>query len=239
MSSFTTYTDNNLINAILRGTTFPLPANIYLALFTTMPTMPAGTGAIEPSTGGYARQAVGLTNFPAASGGSSQNGTTVSFAQATSPGYTNPVLGWGLYDAVTAGNLLLANTLQGTNDVWTLTLGTQTSGTFTMTVNSNATAVASWTLPFNPTAAEILEYLESIAAVGAGNVTVTGTGPWTITFVGAMGAQSVTMAGTFTGLSTPANASLTHTTTGSSGSFSVPTGGTVTFNANSLTISCQ
>lgn len=240
-ASFTTYTDNNLINAITRGTAFPLPANLYLALFTTMPTMPAGTGGVEPSTGGYARANVGLTNFAAASGGSSSTANAVSFAAATSPGYTNPVVGFGLFDASSGGNLLVANVLKGTNEVQTITVsGSPTGGSFTVVFGGNTSPP----IPYNGTAAMVEELLESMPSIGDGNVSVTG-GPLpgtalTVTFTGALqyAGQALFTLGTnsLTGGTSPAPA-FAETTPGSTGSFSVPTNGTVTFNAGSITVS--
>lgn len=241
-ASFTTYTDNNLINAVFRGTTFPLPANLYLALFTAMPTMPAGTGGTECSGGSYARANVGLTNFAAASGGSSQNGSSISFTQATSPGF-GTVVGFGFYDASTAGNLLAAQTLQGTNEVQSMSVtGTPTGGTFTCVFGANTSPL----IPYNATAAMVEELLESMPSIGEGNVSVTG-GPLpgsalTVTFVGSLGSssQAVFTLGTnsLTGGSSPAPA-FSQTTAGSTGNLVVGTGATVTFNASSLTASMQ
>src|SRR6185312_3274972 len=132
MANLSYYASNNFLNAMLRGTAFPLPSNIYLGLFTTPISSPAGTGGTECSGGSYARQPCTLTNFAAASNGATSNGSTITFTQATSPGW-GTVQGWGLYDALTVGNLLLYGTLVGTNDVQTVsTTGQLTAGTYTL-----------------------------------------------------------------------------------------------------------
>lgn len=105
--------------------------------------------------------------------------------------------------------------LWGANAVYTVTLGTQSSGTFTLTVGANTTAG----LAFNATSAAVQAALTGLASVGAGNATVTGNngGPYTVTFVGARGAQPVTLTGSGAALTTPGNFSITAPTAGSAG----------------------
>jgi hypothetical protein len=105
--------------------------------------------------------------------------------------------------------------LWGANAVYTVTLGTQSSGTFTLTVGANTTAG----IAFNATAAAVQAALTGLASVGAGNATVTGNngGPYTVTFVLAKGAQAVTLTGSGAALTTPGNFSVTSVTTGSAG----------------------
>lgn len=96
----------------LKGTAYPaVPTTLYVALLTTNPTTNSGTGLVECSDTGYARQPI-----TAASGWSAislnadnvhdqiSNGAALTFP-AASAGYT--VVGVALYDAVTAGNLLM------------------------------------------------------------------------------------------------------------------------------------
>src|SRR5215470_2170817 len=103
-----TYTQANRIN-YLRGTAYPaVPANFYVALFTTTPTN-AGTGGTEVSGTGYARQAVpGSTAGWAAASGTNptqtSNAAIVNFGTAGSAWGT--VVGFAIYDAVTGGNLI-------------------------------------------------------------------------------------------------------------------------------------
>jgi hypothetical protein len=74
----------------------------YIALYTVAPSdSAAGT---EVSGSSYARQSAPSATWPTPSAGSVANTTAVLFPAVTGSGYT--VLGAGLCDAVSAGNLL-------------------------------------------------------------------------------------------------------------------------------------
>lgn len=97
-----------------------MPATLYVALFTTTPTMPAGTGGVEVAGGAYARQAIafGVAGTGPAVG---NNTALVTFPTATAAWGT--IVGAGLYDAATGGNLIDAGALTvsktiGTGDVF-------------------------------------------------------------------------------------------------------------------------
>ena len=94
------YLEDALLNHVLRNTAYVSPITIYVALFTTLPS-DDGTGGVEVSGGSYARQTV---TFAAPSGGQVANSGAVTFPVATAGWGT--VVGMGLYDAVTGGNLL-------------------------------------------------------------------------------------------------------------------------------------
>lgn len=102
--NLTTYFKNQIINHFLRNQAYTPPATVYLGLFTTAPTV-AG-GGTEVSTGAYARQALA---FDAPVGGVSQNTVDIVFP--------TPTADWGtithgaLFDAATAGNMLLFGSL--------------------------------------------------------------------------------------------------------------------------------
>lgn len=106
MSAFpSAYLDDLVLDKILRNTNFTSPANLYLGLFTTNPTA-AGTGT-EVTGGSYARQAV---TFGASSSGTISNNALISFTglpTATIPYY-------GVYDALTSGNLIIYGALPAT-----------------------------------------------------------------------------------------------------------------------------
>lgn len=242
MANFSYYTTDNCLNAALRGTAFPLPTNVYLALFTTAIASPAGTGGVECAGGSYARQPCTLANFGIASNGSTSNGSVITMTTATSPGWGTAV-GWGLYDAVTAGNLLLYGNLVGTNDVQTISTSAQlTAGTYMLNPNGQTTIA----INYNDTAAQILEKLE--LAAGAGNFTVSFSGnrfdqasPGTlvITFTGGLQWASQTlMTITPTGI-TGGTLSIAHTTAGSSGDITVSTGATVSVAIGNFTVQMQ
>lgn len=99
MSKISNYLENQLINHVLRNTSYSSPTTVYLALYTTNPT-DADTGT-EVSGGSYARQAV---TFGAPSNGVSSNSSTITFPVAT--GNWGDIAFVGIRDALTGGNLL-------------------------------------------------------------------------------------------------------------------------------------
>lgn len=116
MAALSDYLENALVNHIFRNTDFTRPANIYVALFTAAPS-DAG-GGTEVSGGSYARQAVptgASSEWNAASGGVTANTNTITFPTATANWGT--VVAVGLFDAVTAGNLLFHASLAANKTV--------------------------------------------------------------------------------------------------------------------------
>lgn len=112
MSSFSNYTEGNIIETTLRGAAFPVPAAVYVALFTADPT-DANVTANEVQTSAlpaYARQdaAAGAaisTGWTANSNGVSTNAKVVTYPANNGAGSVT-VTHLGLYDAATGGNLL-------------------------------------------------------------------------------------------------------------------------------------
>lgn len=75
----------------------------------------------------------------------------------------------------------------GTNEVQSLAItGSPTGGTYALTFG-NETA----TIPHNADAAAIKTALEALQPIGAGNINVTGNGPFTIIFQNELGARNV------------------------------------------------
>ncbi len=115
-SGFGNYFENAILNWF-RGTTFPVcPATVYLALFTTAPINATDGSAVEVSGTSYVRKAVTVntTNFAAPSGAAPA--TSVLGANqvfATPGGSWGTVVGWGLYDASSAGDLLAYGAFTG------------------------------------------------------------------------------------------------------------------------------
>lgn len=109
MANYSSYVENKIVDHITGRTAFSLPT-AYVALFTTNPTMPAGTGGTETTYTNYARVALGTSTsclMAAASGGSSTNsGSVIAFPQCGASGAT--ITGFGIYDASSTGNLLYA-----------------------------------------------------------------------------------------------------------------------------------
>lgn len=117
-----TYLKNKLLDHELGTTTWTKPT-VFLSLHTAQPD-PTGTPSNEVTGGSYARQAIA---FSAASGGSTSNSGNVSFSSMPACTITH----WGLYDASTAGNLLMYGTLAASKVVNSGDTETVTSGTAT------------------------------------------------------------------------------------------------------------
>jgi len=113
MSGFSTYLAQNLVNYILRGQAFTPPAGTYLALFIADPTDNNIT-ANELNANGtshpwYGRRQVTAWAAPTGSGTSTSNSNQLTFPAVTGSAVT--VSHWGLYDALTSGNLLASGSL--------------------------------------------------------------------------------------------------------------------------------
>ena len=96
----TDYLENAILNAVLRNIAFTSPTTVYVGLHTAQANPEAST-VTEVVGGNYGRQAV---TFGAPSNGLTSNTADVSFAVATAPWGT--IIGGGIYDSPTAGNLL-------------------------------------------------------------------------------------------------------------------------------------
>lgn len=98
MSGFSTYEAQRLINE-LRGRT------LYAALFTADPTDDNVT-ANEVSAAWYARQALGALSAPVGTGVLTSNSNQINFPAVTGASIT--VSHYGIYDAVSGGNLIMS-----------------------------------------------------------------------------------------------------------------------------------
>lgn len=117
MSGFSTHLAHALINHVLRGTPYTAPAGVYLALFVADPT-DGNVTANEVSGAWYARRQI--TSFTAPADGATSNSNTITFPATTGAAVT--ITHWGIYDALTTGNLLFSGSLDTTvlniNDVY-------------------------------------------------------------------------------------------------------------------------
>jgi hypothetical protein len=127
MAAMSNYLENALINATLRNTAYSSPAGVYVALFTTDPT-DAGSGT-EVSGGSYARQSA---TFAAPSNGAAATNADVQFPQAT--GDWGTITHFGIYDALTAGNLLYHGQLTASKTIETGDVFKIASGNLTVTL---------------------------------------------------------------------------------------------------------
>ena len=120
--------EQDILNHFLGVSSYTFVGTIYMALFTTTPTMPAGTGGVEVSGGAYARQS---TAFSVSGSGPAvaQNSGLVQFPTATANWGT--IVGAGLYTALTGGTLIDAGNLVtskviGTGDTFAMPSGNYT-----------------------------------------------------------------------------------------------------------------
>lgn len=93
------YLENKLLDHWLGRTSFTMPANVRVGLFTAAPGE-AG-GGTEVSGGSYARQSV---TIDAAAAGATQNSAEILFPLATANWGT--ITHFAIFDATTGGNML-------------------------------------------------------------------------------------------------------------------------------------
>jgi hypothetical protein len=112
MSKFSDYTEANIIATTLRGIAFPVPAAIYVALFTADPT-DANVTSNEVTTSAfpaYVRKDAAVGAAIATGWAVPSNGVTSNLKPITYPGNNGSgsvvVTHLGIYDAATGGNLL-------------------------------------------------------------------------------------------------------------------------------------
>ena len=110
MANISDYAENKLLDHLLGTAAFTMPAQVYLALFTT-PSSDAAPGT-EPSGGAYARVAV---DFSPSSGGAANPTADVVFAEATTNWGT--ITHGGLMDAASGGNMLMHGALAATKQI--------------------------------------------------------------------------------------------------------------------------
>lgn len=113
MANMSTTLADKLLDHMLGKAAYTEPT-VYVGLYTTVPTMPAGTGGTEVSGGSYARVELTGHTASAASGSAASNADLV-FTTATADWGT--VAGIGLFDASTSGTLLWAGDLSASKTV--------------------------------------------------------------------------------------------------------------------------
>ena len=103
-----------------------------MALFTTLQN-DADSSGVEVSGGAYARAAVtnNSTNWPASTDGSKSNGNSIDFPTATASWGT--VLGFGIYDAASGGNLLFHGSLGSSKAIASSDTPSFAAGSITIT----------------------------------------------------------------------------------------------------------
>lgn len=131
MAQITTYAADKLLDALLRDVAYA-STHTYVALFTVAPTMPAGTGGTEVSGGSYVREQLD-TNLSAAASESITTSGTLTWPSATADWGT--VVGIGIYDALTLGNLLAYGNLTASQPVLNGNTYSMPAGNITATLS--------------------------------------------------------------------------------------------------------
>lgn len=126
MAAMSNFLENALVNAVLRNTAYSSPSIVYVGLFTSDPT-DAGSGT-EVTGNGYARRSA---TFATPSNGVSTTSATIEFPQAT--GSWGTVAFFGIYDALTGGNLLIHGALTTSKTIDNGDVFRITSGNLTVT----------------------------------------------------------------------------------------------------------
>lgn len=101
MGGLSDWLELELLDHVLKTGDYPVPTNIYLALFVGDP-LDTGAGGAEVSGGSYAR--VVCDTWDPAAARATENTGAITFAEAT--GAWGTVDYWGIYDALTGGNFL-------------------------------------------------------------------------------------------------------------------------------------
>lgn len=122
MSYKTAYLETAFLNEVFKNTNFVPLAGVYVGLFTTSPTndlQSGSNGSTEVSGGAYARQSVVAASWNAPTGTPSAvtNSAIITFPTASAGWGT--VTGFGIFDALTTGNLLYYGTLTASKTVAT------------------------------------------------------------------------------------------------------------------------
>lgn len=113
MGSFADYLENKVLDHVVRNTLYTQPATVYSALFTVIPSDSTGGTEVTTATSGYTRVASTFVTAGLTSTGRTSNSGAVNFATVAG-GATLTIVGWGLMDAATAGNLLMWATVTST-----------------------------------------------------------------------------------------------------------------------------
>lgn len=106
-----TYLETALINTVLRGGSFTAPSAVYVGLYTGLSNRTVGGTEVSGGGTGYQRQPAGFSSPSYNPDGSVtvSNNVQLNFAGAIAP--WGSIVGFGLYDAPTAGNLLYFTSL--------------------------------------------------------------------------------------------------------------------------------
>lgn len=100
MSAMSDYLENKVLDHVLGTTAYTMPTTVYVGLATA--SFADDNSGTELTGNSYARVSA---TFDAASGGTTDNSAAIEFAAAT--GSWGSVSHFGIFDALTGGNLLI------------------------------------------------------------------------------------------------------------------------------------
>ena len=116
MSAASNYTENNVIDALLRGVAFPLPAKTYVSLHTANPGEAGGNEVTTGAFPAYVRREAEVGGAIGSGWSAPSDGVSQNAKQLTYPGFDGAspvtVTHWAVYDASTGGNMLFYAPLQ-------------------------------------------------------------------------------------------------------------------------------
>lgn len=128
MTAFSNFLENELLDHTLAVGSYTMPVAVYIGLYTSA--VGDDNSGTQVSGGSYARQAV---TFNAAVSGSTSNSGTVNFPTATASWGT--VTHFGIFDAVSGGNLLYWGALTTSKTVDNGDVFTFPAGNLTVTLD--------------------------------------------------------------------------------------------------------
>lgn len=116
MTAASNYTEENVINAVLRGVSFPIPPGVYVSLHTADPGESGGSEVGLAAWPAYVRRDAAVGGAIASGWAAPTDGVSTNAKQITYPGMNGAsnvtVSHWALYDAATGGNMLAHAALQ-------------------------------------------------------------------------------------------------------------------------------
>ena len=123
LTGFTQFLAAELLDHIHTDAAYSPAATLYAALSTTTPTEESGGSPpwnfTEPAGGGYARIATTAATWDAATDADpsvKSNGAKIDFGQASGASW-GTITYFGLFDAITVGNLLLGGALTASKEI--------------------------------------------------------------------------------------------------------------------------
>ena len=109
--SFSNFLETEILDHVFAGAAYTAPTTLYLALFTAAPGETGGGTEVSTSGTAYARETVAFTT----TGNTTSNNAAVEYSTATASFGT--VTHVGVFDALTAGNLMAYATLSSSKAI--------------------------------------------------------------------------------------------------------------------------